>query len=125
MQAKQTGPARMVKGRAVWERLAILAAVPCALTLAACATGWVNPSKTPAEMRADDEGCSRNAEEDALMRSGRTRADYGAPPSGPAPGGYGQTPMQMHDRDSTARDFSGAYERCMESKGYTRGSPKR
>ena len=115
---KQTGPLGGVK------RLAPILVVAAAAALAGCAAAWTHPSRTAAETRADMDECDRTSEEDALMRAGRARGDYGMPPSGPTPGGYGPSPMQMHDRDAVVQDFRGAFDKCMESKGYQRGKPK-
>jgi len=111
---KQTGPEQAVKGQHAVTPLVLM------LLLAGCATGWAQAGKTKAEMQADMDFCDKQSEEDALQRAGRSRSDYGMPPSGPTAGGYGQTPMQMHDRDATTQDFRGAVDRCMEAKGYTR-----
>lgn len=118
MRAKQTGPAWAVKALA-----GALPLLTAALLLTACAGGWVNPNKTPAEMKADEAACNTQAEEDTLARSGRARADYGAPPGGPTAGSFGRSPMEMHDRDAATQDFRSGFDVCMESKGYTRGKP--
>ena len=117
MRAKQSGPAGTVK--ALGLLLAATAAFPL---LSGCAGAWVNPGKTPADTKADEAACSREAEEDSLARAGRPRADY-APPGGPTAGNLGRSPMEMRDRDAVAQDFNGGVERCMEAKGYTRGKP--
>ena len=117
MSAKQTGPGRTVKGLAL-----ILVAAQALFALAGCAGGWTNPDKSAAEMRADENACNKDSEEDALQRSGRQRSDYGAPPSGPTAGNLGPSPMAMKDRDATTQDFRSSYDQCMGSKGYTRGA---
>lgn len=124
MNAKQTGPAGTVKapfGNVALHRVLALAV---AAMLAGCAGAWTNPSKTPEEARADETQCSQEAEQDSLLRAGRTRADFGAPPGGPTAGNLGPSPMQMKERDSVTRDFRSGMDICMESKGYTRGKPK-
>jgi hypothetical protein len=95
--------------------------------LSGCAGGseWVNPNKTAAEARADEKICTHEAEEDALLRNGHARADYGLPPAGPGPGSMGPSPMQMKDRDATTRDFHRELDSCMEGKGYSRGKSGR
>jgi hypothetical protein len=125
MNAKQTGPAGTVKtpfGTAVL-RGAIALAV--AAMLAGCAGSWSHPSKTPEEARADETQCSQEAEQDSLLRAGRTRSEFGAPPGAPTAGSLGPSPMQMKDRDSVTQDFRSGMDICMESKGYTKGKPKR
>jgi hypothetical protein len=118
---KQTGPERTVKGLGRPNKAQdSLAALAVLAVLAGCAGGWTHPTKNKADMQADMDFCDKQSEEDALLRAGRSRTDYGMPPSGPTAGSYGQSPMQMHDRDATAQDFRSSFDSCMESKGYTR-----
>jgi hypothetical protein len=121
---KQTGPEQAVKGlNPLIAGLRPLTALAALLLVAGCATGWTQPGKTKAEIQADMDFCDKQSEEDALLRAGRSRSDYGMPPSGPTAGSYGTSPMQMHDREATAQDFRGAVDRCMEAKGYTPAKP--
>jgi len=112
---KQTGPERTVKGLSRVGLVALLAFVGGCSN----ASEWHNPAKSEAELHADMDICDKTGEEDALLKSGRPRADT-APPGGPTAGSFGRSPMQMHDQDATARDFHSSYDSCMESKGYTR-----
>ena len=119
MSAKQTGPHTTVK--ALWPRLAGGVAAATFVLLAGCASdGWVNPNKTAAEIRGDQQTCTQEAQQDSLSRAGRTR-DYVAAPGGPGAGNLGASPMEMRDRNAVVQDFHGNYDRCMESKGYTQG----
>ena len=114
---KQTGPAHPVKG------LGLLAALILAASLAGCHGGRTHPTKSAAEMKADMAECDHLSEEDALMRAGRPRGDYGLPPGAPSAGGYGPSPMEMHDRDAVVQDFRDSYDNCLSSKGYRREKP--
>jgi hypothetical protein len=117
MGGKQTGPGWTVK--------ALAPAGTVLFLLAACSgAGWTQAGKSAADLDADRAACDRLAEEDALSRAGRQRADYGAPPGGPTAGSYGRSPMEMRDREVTAQDFRSTFDRCMEGKGYTRGTPR-
>ena len=128
MSAKQTGPAGTVKapvGPPGKSLRVIVMTLSAAALLSGCASGWSHPSKTPEEARADDTQCNQEAETDSLLRAGRPRGDFGAVPGGPTAGSLGPSPMEMKDRDRVTQDFHSGYDSCMESKGYTRGKPKK
>jgi hypothetical protein len=120
MGPTQTVPTERVKGFA-------FSRIGCGLlgfvALAACAAGWVNSDKTPAEVKADKTTCNDEAQEDALMRSGEPRSGYGIP-AGPSGGGSAQNPMDMEHREAITNSFDQLYADCMESKGYTRAGGK-
>jgi len=88
--------------------------------LAACVSSWHHPTKTGPTAAADERACAQLAEENALTRAGRQRADYRLGTPEPLPGmSRGETPMQMLDRRSTQDDYSRDFESCMRSRGYT------
>lgn len=122
MPAKQTGPQGAVKALSRGGIRAIAAALALA-ALSACASTseWSNPNKTAAEAKADEQTCSNEAQENAVLRSGHSRVDYGMPPPAPGPGGPSLTPMQMKEQDKAANNFHKDVADCMESKGYAHG----
>ncbi len=121
--AKQTGPSRAVKGsgiRAHYQSFALVTGCICLLALAGCASAWQNPRKSAEEARTDERACSERAEENALTRAGRQRADYRTGYPTPQPGmSRGETPMEMLNRRTTQDDYTKDFEDCMSSKGYT------
>ncbi len=108
--AKQTGRRYGVKSA--------LAAVAL-MALGACASTWVNPSKSSEEARADYKTCASEAEETALARSSQQRVDYGR--TSPVQPGMsrGENPMQMVDRKETEDTYTRDFESCMRSRGYS------
>lgn len=122
--ANQTGPVQAVKkkqqllGRAA--RIAVGLGVALAIT--GCASNWHHPRKEGAEAAADERECAQRAEENALTRAGRQRADYRLGTPDPNPGmSRGETPMQMLDRRETQDGYGRDFENCMSSKGYNKG----
>lgn len=104
----------------MWPRLAPSVTALSLFLLTGCAANdWVNPNKTAAEVRADQSICTLESQQDSLSRAGRTR-DYVAPPSAQNTAGFGTSPMEMRDRNAVVQDFHAEYDRCMESRGYTR-----
>ena len=92
------------------------------LMISACASSWHHPRKEGAEAAADERECAKRAEENALTRAGRQRADYRLGTPDPNPGmSRGETPMQMLDRRETQDGYGRDFENCMSSKGYSKG----
>ena len=116
--AKQTGRAYGVKSAHRTAFRHVLAAAALA-ALAACASTWVNPSKSPEEARADYKTCASEAEETALARSSQQRVDYGR--TSPVQPGMsrGENPMQMVDRKETEDTYTRDFESCMRARGYS------
>lgn len=119
--AKQSGPLRAVK-RKQNPALRLAAGLALIALTAGCASAWHHPRKAGAEASADERECASRAEENALQRAGRQRADYRLGTPDPNPGmSRGETPMQMHDRRETQDTYGRDFENCMTSKGYSRG----
>ena len=125
--AKQTGPLNAVKEKQrpparPFVRAVGIAAGLCVLAVTAgCASAWHHPRKEGAEAAADERECAHRAEENALSRAGRQRADYRLGTPTPLPGmSRGETPMEMLDRRETQDDYGRDFENCMTSKGYSR-----
>ena len=134
--AKQTGPSHWVKAN--WVKVGSVKAgwfKPCArlvagtvlLAAGGCSTDhWYRADKTPGETAADYKTCNDRAEEITLARAGQQRASYTAstaarPPNGLPTGtgsNVGETPMQLHDRVTTADTFDHDLRTCMSDKGY-------
>ena len=92
------------------------------LALTACASNWHHPRKEGAEAAADERECAQRAEDNALTRAGRQRADYRLGTPDPNPGmSRGETPMQMLDRRETQDSYGRDFDNCMSSKGYSKG----
>lgn len=101
---------------------AALVSVALAMTVAGCTSNWHHPRKVGAEAAADERDCAQRAEENALTRAGRQRADYRLGTPDPNPGmSRGETPMQMLDRRETQDSYGRDFENCMSSKGYSKG----
>ena len=91
------------------------------LANAGCASPWHHPRREGAEAAADERECAQRAEENALQRAGRQRADYRLGTPDPNPGmSRGETPMQMVDRRETQDGYGRDFESCMTSKGYSK-----
>lgn len=119
--AKQSVPLRAVKRRFLWRAVICAAGAGLLTALAGCASTWHHPRKAGAEAAADERECSQRAEENALQRAGRQRADYRLGTPDPNPGmSRGPSPMEMVDRRETQDGFSRDFESCMTSKGYTK-----
>jgi len=123
--AKQTGPLHAVKAkRHALRRAAARAAAGLGLIalISGCASTWHHPRKAGAEAAADERDCTQRAEENALSRAGRQRADYRLGTPEPLPGmSRGESPMQMLDRRATQDDYGRDFESCMTSRGYSKG----
>jgi hypothetical protein len=122
--AKQTGPLHAVKKkqRLLHRGLFAAAGLAALAVTSGCASTWSHPRREGAEAAADERECSQRAEENALQRRGRERADYRLGTPDPNPGmSRGETPMQMLDRRETQDDFGRDFENCMTSKGYSKG----
>jgi hypothetical protein len=120
--AKQTGRRCAVKtARAI----ALIMSCAAGLALAGCAgEQWYNPRKSAQEASADEATCNARAEDAALIRARKQRADYRMPAPATEPGlSRGETPMELVDRNDTTKDFTKQFENCMTSKGYTLGKP--
>jgi hypothetical protein len=117
--AKQTGRRRKVKAQGL-----VFVTICCALALASCAASeWHHPRKSAAEAEADENTCNKLAEDAALTRARRQRADYRMPKPVTETGYYrGETSMQLADRGDTTKNFEKSLADCMTSKGYTQGS---
>lgn len=104
------------------QRVLLLAAGFAALTvLAGCASAWHHPRKQGAEAAADERECAQRAEDNALTRAGRQKADYRLGTPDPNPGmSRGPSPMQMLDQRATQDDYGRDFENCMTSKGYSK-----
>ena len=134
--AKQTGPRYLVKGtmmagiaqhrRIFVPTAALIASCSIMFALSACAdASWQNPRRDATEARADEQACNDRAEEAALKRAGRQRANYEVPRPTVEPGlSRGKTPMQLAERAETSNDFEREMKNCMTSKGYTLGPPE-
>ena len=121
--AKQTGPTHAVKEKRGSARRLLLCAAGLAALLAnaGCASPWHHPRREGAEAAADERECAQRAEENALQRAGRQRADYRLGTPDPNPGmSRGETPMQMVDRRETQDGYGRDFESCMTSKGYSK-----
>lgn len=122
--ANQTGPVQAVKKKQHLRGRAALVSLGLGMTLmmSACASGWHHPRKEGAEAAADERECAQRAEDNALTRAGRQRADYRLGTPDPNPGmSRGETPMQMLDRRETQDGYGRDFENCMSSKGYSKG----
>jgi hypothetical protein len=116
--AKQTGREYGVKS--TYRRVSRLTGYfLAAAALAACATTWTNPTKSPDEARVDYKSCASEAEETALARASTQRVDYGR--TSPVQPGMnrGENPMQLVDRMQTENTYERDFESCMRSKGYS------
>lgn len=121
--AKQTGPSRAVKKKEYGARrlIGLAGALLCAMAVSSCASTWHHPKKNAEEAAADEKACAQRAEENALARAGRQRADYRLGTPSPYPGmSRGESPMELHDRRATQDDYTSDFEDCMTSKGYSR-----
>lgn len=120
--AKQTGPLHAVKKKQHLLRRGLLVVGLGALTVTSgCASAWHHPRKEGVEAAADERECSQRAEDNALTRAGRQRADYRLGTPDPNPGmSRGENPMQMLNRRETQDDFGRDFENCMTSKGYSK-----
>lgn len=119
--AKKTGPLHAVKRRLLGRAALCAAGLGIAISLTGCASSWHHPRKQGAEAAADERECSQRAEENALQRAGRQRADFRLGTPDPNPGmSRGPTPMQMHDRRETQDSFGRDFESCMTAKGYSK-----
>lgn len=126
--AKQTGPLHGVKkkersrGRALFRTGVLAAGLAALVVTSGCASPWHHPRKQGPEAAADERECSQRAEENALARAGRQRADYRLGTPDPNPGmSRGESPMQMLDRRATEDTYGRDFENCMTSKGYAKG----
>lgn len=110
-----------VKGQRARRMAAVGAGLALLVAAGGCASTWHHPTKSGAEAAADERTCSQRAEENALSRAGRARADYRLGTPAPLPGmSRGETPMEMLDRHETQDDYTRDFESCMTSRGYTR-----
>jgi hypothetical protein len=119
---KQTGRRYTVKAA---RAISLIVSCVAGLALAGCAEAqWYNPRKSAQEAKADEATCNARAEDAALLRAGKPRADYQIPGVSSTPGpSRGETPMQLVDRSGTTKDFGKQFENCMTSKGYSLGKP--
>jgi len=122
--AKQTGRECGVKSAVRAARFGItglqILTAACLVSLAGCASTWMNPAKSPQEAKIDDRACSAEAEETALTRAAQQKVEY-RKQSSIQPGlNRGETPMQMVDRTRTEDTYTRDFESCMRSKGYSR-----
>lgn len=100
--------------------LSVTLALATALAIAGCGSTWHHPNRDAAATAADERACAQRAEENALTRAGRQRADYRLGTPAPLPGmSRGETPMEMLDRRATQDDYGRDFEDCMTSRGYT------
>ncbi len=129
--AKQTGPLNAVKkkqralarpfGTSFGRALGFAAGFCLLAATAGCASNWHHPRKEGPEAAADERECAQRAEENALSRAGRQRADYRLGTPAPLPGmNRGESPMEMLDRRETQDDYGRDFESCMSSKGYSK-----
>ncbi len=132
--AKQSGPRYVVKGamaagfaqqrRIFPSAAALIGSCALILALSGCANArWENPKKDASEAQADERECNSRAEEAALKRAGKQRANYEAPRPTNEPGMYrGKTPMELAAQGETSSDFDREMKNCMTAKGYTLGT---